>query len=239
MTLIRSTIFNIFFLTWTFLITFLSLPSLVFPKSISLSLAKIWANVCLLALKYIIGVNFYLEGFEMLPSTPFIIASKHQSALETIILVKKLKNPVFILKNQLLHIPLFGLFLRKLGMIAVRKKNMLKNLFPQVEKVLSNNQQLIIFPEGSRTIPGHTVKYRKGIERIHENFPKIPIYPIALNTGQIWPKRSFFKYSGICHLKILPPVKTNTGEIFLEKLKNSIEKKSLNFLDSNAFPTKS
>lgn len=230
MKFIRSFIFNIIFVGWTFLLTFFTLPAILLPKNCSLSLAKLWSRGCVFALKYIIGTKILLEGFDRLPQDPFIIASKHQSALETIILVEKIENPVFILKNQLLHIPLFGLFLKKLGMIAVRKKNMFKTLIPQVKSVFDNNQQLIIFPEGSRTKPGHSIKYRKGIVKIHEQFPHIPIYPVALNTGEIWPKKSFLKYPGTCHLKILPPIKTNAQSNFLENLKNAIEENSINLL---------
>ncbi len=240
MILLRSIFFNFFLFLWTWLCTFFTLPSLAMPKIVPLWIAKVWSKGCILGLKYIIGVKFSIKGFEKLPKEAIIIASKHQSTLETILLVGKISSPVFILKQQLLYIPLFGLFLKKLGMIAVRntKGNIMKKLIPLVETTFKNNQQLIIFPEGSRTLPGHTTKYRKGLSKIHMAFPDIPIYPIALNTGEIWPRKSFLKYPGTCHIEILAPIsKSQSGEKLLDTLKNHIEKRSLNLLEKKYPPS--
>ncbi len=228
---IRSFAFNVLFFSCTFCISFVACLLFFLPKIYLYRLASFWSKSCLWLLKTIVGVTFRFRGFDALPKKQLILASKHQSSLETVAYPGLLDHPVFVLKQQLLRIPFFGSTLKRMGMIGVRHQgsSVAKSLVDGVRETFNNRVQLVIFPEGTRATAGvRTKKYRKGVALLHEAFPDIPIYPVALNTGKIWPRRGFLKYPGVCCLEVLPPLEgTYQKEELLEKLNDIIETRSL------------
>lgn len=153
----------------------------------------------------------------------YIYASKHQSVFETIFFNSLFYNPVYILKKELLSIPLFGSYLKKLGMIAIDRKQGIKSIKyvnDQATKLI-NKRPIVIFPEGTRTKYGDKPDLKPGIYSIYKNLGK-PVVPIALNTGKFWPKNNQM-LSGTIVIEFRKPIQPGLSkEDFLLKLKNEI-----------------
>lgn len=171
----------------------------------------------------------------------YIVASKHQSAWETLAFLTVLPHPAFVLKQELLRVPLVGGILVHMGMIPVsRRSTSLKSginqdTFLQQGKtaIATEHRPVVIFPEGTRTKPGEQTRYRQGVIRLAQ-YTHAPIIPIALNSGVFWPRHTFFKKPGIIDVVILPPLlaeqslRDGDEKTLLEDLKQRIETASLN-----------
>jgi 1-acyl-sn-glycerol-3-phosphate acyltransferase len=156
----------------------------------------------------------------------FFIASAHQSMFETFVLQAPLKFPVFILKKELLKIPLFGWYLKKIGSIEIIREKTTKenlNFFDKIkDSILKYDRPLLIFPQGTRVKFDDRGPFKKGVGRIYDSL-KIPCIPVALNSGKIWPKNSFIKYPGDIHVSFLEPILPGLGKnIFLKILEEKI-----------------
>lgn len=223
---IRSAFFKIFFFSWTALVCVLCLPILIFPTNIVAITGKIWAIGVIKALDLICKIVIKIEGIENIPSTPFIIASKHQSDLETILFHFIINKPVYILKAELIKIPLFGWYLTRMGMIFIdrqSKSKALREIINKSEQVLIKSRPIIIFPEGTRVGLSQQVKYQVGIVALYNQLP-YPVIPVALNTGLFWPKSNFIRRPGICTIKILPRIEPGLDkEQFLSYLQKQIQ----------------
>lgn len=197
--------FNILFIGYTFGIVFFLSPVLLGPKSWVQRVAFFWAQGVTLLARLVLGISFEVRG--ILPDTPMLVASKHQSTLETVLLYYIFKNPVFLLKKELLSIPLMGLFWKKLGMIPLERQKghfPFKSISHNIKKTLDHEQSfVIIFPEGTRSAVGATTHYRAGVSLIYDKI-QAPVLPIALNTGVFWPRRAFLKRPGKAVLQLMP-----------------------------------
>ena len=118
---IRSIVFDLFLIIWTLVFGIIFSPTLFMPKKYIFLATKVYAYIVLLGLKIICKINHEIKLESKLPKTPFIIASKHSSAWETIFFIYYFKNPNFILKKELLFIPVFGQYLWRMGMIAINR----------------------------------------------------------------------------------------------------------------------
>lgn len=228
--MVRSLIFNIFYVLWTISVCSILMPLVLLPqKYIILIVGRIWAGGLYFFLRTICNLKLDFQGKENIPKEPAIFASKHQSALETIILHLLIDKPVFILKKELLDIPIFGFYLKRMGMIAIDRDGGIKSLkllLNQVKEKISEGYNIVIFPEGTRTIPGKNYDYNPGVIALY-NLKIAPVIPVALNTGIFWPKDSFHKKQGKFTIKFLPAMEENLSkENFLNQLKESIENES-------------
>lgn len=229
---LRSTIFVIYMILMTTAISLVFfIPSFFLKREQVFNLVcKNWAILSVKALKFICNVEIDIRGIKNLPkNSNFIIASKHQSTLETMLFNILIKNNTYILKKELLYIPLFGYFLYKSGMIVIDRSKggiSIKKINEKAKIAIDNNQNLVIFPQGTRTKIGEEKKYKAGIYSLYqENIA--PIIPVALNTGLIWPKGSFLKHPKICILEFLKPIEKGLSkEIFMQKLEQIIEDKT-------------
>ncbi|MBT5540084.1 MAG: 1-acyl-sn-glycerol-3-phosphate acyltransferase, partial [Alphaproteobacteria bacterium] len=228
-----SLIFNILLVLATLVLGGLSFPCLFISRNIAFKVSHLWTMTVLFLFKSIIGVKIEIIGKEYVPTNAALIASKHQSALETIFFNILFNSPVYILKKELLWIPIIGSFFKKLGMIAISRKGTtsLRKLTRRASETLSQGKSLVIFPEGTRSEPGKTGRYRPGIDIIYSDL-QIPVTPVALNTGLIWPKNSFRKYPGTVTFHVLPPILPGMDQkTFLPYLKETIESASQDLLD--------
>ncbi|WP_323732805.1 lysophospholipid acyltransferase family protein [Candidatus Bandiella euplotis] len=186
-----------------------------------------WSYVVIRALRFICNIKVEILSAENLPKSPFIIACKHQSVIETAFFLQYLKFPVYVIKKELLSIPFYGWFLQHMGMIPIDRNGgmlALKQLLRACEKSLGENRSVIIFPEGTRVKPFDSVEYQAGIAALHNKFPNTPIIPVAVNSGVFWPKGSWWKYPGTVVLKVLPSVNTKTNkDELLKYLKTTID----------------
>ena len=233
--MIRNLIFSIFFFTGIIFISILFLPSLFLPQKITLiggRLMGIWAGFCV---KKILSTEIIIKGKEnIITDEKFFIAASHQSMFETFYLQTIFNSPVFILKKELLLIPIFGWYLKKIGSISIKRNKISKdnlNFFKDISKIILNsNRPLIIFPQGTRVLPDEKPPFKKGASRIYEKL-NINCQPVAINSGYVWPKKGIKSTNKTITISILKPIKANySKEEFIEILENEIysELNSLN-----------
>ena len=201
----------------------LAMPTLILPSKATLICGKILAHIIIFLLRFILGVRVSFSGIENLKKNEkFFVASAHQSLLETFILQAPLQYPIFILKKELLKIPLFGWYLKKIGSIDIVRDTTTKDNLNFFEKVKSNietsKRPLLIFPQGTRVKIGERLPFKKGVGRIYEAL-NLPCIPVALNTGKVWPKNSFLKYNHDIKISFLEPIKPGKDKnIFIKDL---------------------
>ena len=225
--MIRSLIFKIFFYLGIILISLIFLPSLLLPQKIVLFGGKImghWSKICL---NIFLSTKIIIKGKENLISEgKFFIACSHQSMFETFFLQTIFNSPVFILKKELLRIPVFGMYLKKIGSISIdRNKISKKNLgfSDKIKSVInSSNRPIIIFPQATRMAPEDRTPFKKGVSRIFEDL-QIKCQPVAINSGNIWPKSGKLKSNGILVVSILKEIEPGIdSKDFLNILQNNI-----------------
>jgi len=210
MQFLKSLLFNIFLYLGLIIIFILAIPTLFLPNKFTLFFGRLSAKYIVLILRIILSTKVIFHGLENLKKIDnFFVASAHQSMFETFILQIPLEAPIFILKKELLSIPLFGWYLRKIGSIEiVRDTTTKENLtfFDKIKKIIEKeNRPLLIFPQGTRVKLGDQVPFKKGVGRIYNSL-NLPCIPIALNSGKVWPKNSFIKYQGDIHISFLKPI---------------------------------
>ena len=227
--MIRNIIFFLFFYLGIISISILFIPTLLFPKKgvqFGGRLMGVWTGICL---KLFLGVNITVKGLENIPEDKkYFVVCSHQSMFETFYLQTIFKSSVFILKKELMKIPLFGSYLKKMGCVSVdRDKISKENLgfTGLVEKVLNDKRNtLIIFPQGTRKDYKDRSKFKKGFARIYNDF-RINCLPIAINSGKTWPKSSFLKSKQNITISILKSFEPGKDvEKFSTEVENSIYK---------------
>tara|TARA_B100001093_G_scaffold397227_1_gene384479 strand:- start:560 stop:1261 length:702 start_codon:yes stop_codon:yes gene_type:complete len=208
--MLRNLLFSIVFFSGIIFISLIFLPTLILPQSLVLSGGKLmghWTSFCL---RTILSVKIIILGKEnIINGKKFFIAASHQSMFETFYLQTIFNSPVFILKRELLLIPIFGWYLKKIGSISIKRGKVTKDnldFFDDIKKIIKNsNRPLIIFPQGTRTKPEERPPFKKGVSRIYEEL-KISCQPIAINSGYVWPKKGFKAANKIITISILHPI---------------------------------
>ena len=227
--MIRNIFFFFFFYLGIILISILFIPTLLFPKTVvhfGGRLMGIWTEICL---KVFLKVKIIIKGLENIPKNKkYFVVCSHQSMFETFYLQTIFDSSVFILKKELMKIPLFGSYLKKMGCVSVdRDKISKENLgfTGLVNKVLNDKRNtLIIFPQGTRKDYKDRSKFKKGFVRIYNEF-QIHCLPIAINSGKTWPKSSFLKDNQIITISILKTFKPGqNSEQFTAEVENLIYK---------------
>ena len=227
MQLIKSLVFNIFLYVGIIIVFVLAIPTLILPAKFTLYCGKFLAYYIILILRLFLNTKVIFHGLENLKKVEkFFVASAHQSMFETFVLQAPLSFPVFILKKELLRIPLFGWYLKKIGSIEIIRKKTTKenlNFFDKIKKTIKkHNRPLLIFPQGTRVKFDDRSPFKKGVSRIYDTL-KLPCIPVALNSGKIWPKNSFIKYPGDIHISFLKPIEPGLEKnIFLKILEEKI-----------------
>ena len=231
MQFIKSLIFNIFIYSGLILIFILAIPTLVLPDKFTIFFGRLSAKYIVLILKLVMNTKVIFHGEENLKKVDrFFVASAHQSMFETFALQIPLDGPIFILKKELLNIPLFGWYLRKIGSIAIIRETTTKenlNFFGKIKKKLEESKRpLLIFPQGTRVKLDEQPPFKKGVSRIYKAL-NLPCIPVALNTGKVWPKNSFMKFSGDIHISFLEPIMPGKdNDEFLREVESKIYKET-------------
>ena len=225
--MIRNFLFSLFFFTGIIFISLMFLPAIFLPKKIILFGGKIMGYWTYFCLQIFLSTKIIIKGKEnVIKNRKFFIASSHQSMFETFFLQTIFNSPVFILKKELLLIPIFGWYLKKIGSISIkRNKTSKENLgfFVDISKQInSSDRPLIIFPQGTRLLPEDRTPFKKGSGRIYEEL-NISCQPIAINSGNTWPKKGLKKINTILTISILKPIEPGLKkEVFLKELENTI-----------------
>ena len=225
--MIRNFLFSIFFYFGIILISIIFLPSFFLPQKIVLVGGKLmgfWAGLCL---KTFLSTKIVIKGKEnIIYNEKFLIASSHQSMFETFFLQTIFNSPIFILKKELLKIPIFGWYLIKIGSISIDRGKTIKenlNFFDKIsESVNKSDRPIIIFPQGTRLNPKDRSDFKKGASRIYDEL-KIKCQPVAINSGYTWPKRGMLEPNKSLTISILKPIEPGfKKEEFLQKLQIEI-----------------
>jgi len=225
--MIRNYLFLFFFFLGIIIISVLFLPSLILPSKVVLFGGKImgyWSKICL---NIFLSTKVYIKGREnIITGEKFFIASSHQSMFETFYLQTIFNSPIFILKNELLKIPLFGWYLRKIGSISVNRNKITKDNLGLLDKIRTcvenSDRPIIIFPQATRVLPNEKVPFKKGVGRIYSEM-KIKCQPVAINSGNVWPKKGYLKPNKTITVSILKAVETGINpDEFTSKIQELI-----------------
>ena len=227
MLLLRSLLFNFFLYAGIILVFLIAIPALFLPSKITLIFGKFLGHYVIVIVRIFLNTKVEFKGIEKIPKDEkYFVASAHQSMFETFALQSVLDYPVFILKKELLKIPLFGQYLKKIKSIEIIRDTTTKenlNFFDKVAKIVKNeNRPLLIFPQGTRVKVEDRVPFKKGVGRIYEAL-NISCVPIALNSGKVWPKNGIIKYPGKITVSFLEPIKPGLNkEEFIKNLEMKI-----------------
>ena len=233
--MIKNSIFTIFFFTGIIVISIIFLPTFFLPQKIVLIGGKLMGHWSIFCLKFFLSTKIVIKGEEnIIRDEKFFIASSHQSMFETFYLQTIFNSPVFIIKKELLFIPIFGWYLKKVGCISIKRDKTTKDnlgFFENILEMISNSKRpLIIFPQGTRVMPDERPSFKKGASRIYDEL-KIKCQPIAINSGRVWPKKGLKHSNKTITISILEPIKAGfSKEEFIKLLENNIysELNSLN-----------
>ena len=210
MAFLRSLLFNFILYTGIVIVFLLALPALFLPTKITLLFGKFLGHYVVFILRIFLNTKVEFKGLENIPKNQkYFVASAHQSMFETFALQSVLDYPVFILKKELLKIPLFGLYLKKIDSIEITRDTTTKEnlgFFDKVASIIKNKKRpLLIFPQGTRVKVDDKVPFKKGVGRIYEAL-NICCVPVALNSGNVWPKSGIIKYPGKITVSFLKPI---------------------------------
>jgi len=183
----------------------------------------------------ICGVTLRLRGTEHIPDGPCIIAMKHQSIWESLASFSIFQRPVFIMKRELMWIPIFGWVLARLGFIPVKRgsgKMALETMIRGARQAVARDNQIIIFPGGTRSAPGSEPAYKSGVSHLYQAL-QIPCLPVALNSGFLWPRKRFLRPPGVITVHILPAIPPGLPpRLMFERVVHDIEVARLRLGDS-------
>ena len=225
--MIRNFLFSFSFFSGIIFISIIFLPSLLLPQKITLFGGKLmgyWSQYCL---KIILSTKIIIKGkVNIINDEKFFIACSHQSMFETFFLQTIFNSPVFILKNELIRIPIFGWYLKKIGSISIKRNKITKdnlNFFENILETIQNSERpIVIFPQATRVLPEDRRPFKKGASRIYEKL-NILCQPVAINSGYVWPKKGLKKSNKVITVSILKPIEPGLNkEEFLQKLEKNI-----------------
>ena len=239
MTILRSALFNVAFFAFTALAGLVCLPLLPFlDRGGVLHLLAWWAGRVLALLRVCAGTRLRVLGKENLPREgAALIAAKHQSAFDTIVWLALLPAAAYVLKRELLALPIYGWWARAGGMIPVDRSAgpaSLRRLLRAAEQAAAEGRQIVIFPEGARVAPGERRRYQPGVVALYERL-SLPVVPVATDSGRFWGRRAFRKHAGTITVSVLAPIPPGLPRAeLLSRLEGAIEAETARLLDSGS-----
>jgi len=207
---LRSVLFWLGFATFTLVFSFLLLLSFPFPLEKRFMLTRAWSTATIWWLRISCNLGYEVRGMENIPDKAGIIFAKHQSTWETLILNFCFEKQSWVVKRELLWVPIFGWGMFMMHPIALNRgagKKAVDQLVAQGRQRLEEGNWIVIFPEGTRTAPGAKARYRIGGAILAER-TGASITPVAHNAGEYWPRRSFIKWPGVIKIRIGPSIET-------------------------------
>jgi 1-acyl-sn-glycerol-3-phosphate acyltransferase len=210
---LRALAFNLAFFAITALLGIVALPLLLAPRRRVMQFGRFWAKSVLFLLRAIVGLDGEIRGLDKLPHGPCIIAMKHQSAWDTLILPVALGDPAVVLKRELLWVPLYGWYAARAGSIAITRRGgarALRGMVAAARHVAAAGRPVVIFPEGTRIAPGRRLPYQPGVAALYQALA-VPLVPAAVNSGLFWGRRSFVKRPGRITLEFLESIPPGLG----------------------------
>jgi 1-acyl-sn-glycerol-3-phosphate acyltransferase len=204
----RALTFNFAFFAWTAILGTIGLPFLFAPRAVTMRFGRFWAASVLVLLKLIVGLDHQIRGLDRIPRSGCIIAMKHQSAWDALVLPVVLGDPAVVVKRELLLLPFYGWYAARAGSIAIDRKagaGALRRMLARARPVAAAGRPIVIFPEGTRVAPGERRAYQPGVAALYQALA-LPLVPAAVNSGLYWGRRSFVKRKGRIVLEFLEPI---------------------------------
>jgi 1-acyl-sn-glycerol-3-phosphate acyltransferase len=223
---LRSILFTIWAYGLVLVLGILFLPALLMPRGATLFGIRTWARMVRWGLRWIAGIKTELRGMENIPDGPVIYAPKHQSMYDVITPFLVFDAPALIMKRELLYYPIFGWFALKAEMIPIDRAGTvrtLKRMMAAAGERVEQGRPILIFPEGTRRLPGAPPIYKSGVFGIYRSLD-IPIVPVATNSGLCWQRKGIFRRKGTIVFEALPAIETGLDRrVLLARLETSIE----------------
>ena len=223
---LRSFIFNSAFLVTTAFNSILMLWVLLLPQRYVHWVALFWLRQIDWAERNVCGITYDVIGRENMPPGVCIVAAKHQSAWETFKVPLLFDRPAIVLKKELLHVPIWGWFLWRSGVIPIdrsRASTALTSMIKTARDMVADGRMIVIFPQGTRVATGVSKPYKKGVAILYEGL-NLPVVPMALDSGRLWPKNSFLKKPGHITIEFLPPIPAGLPrEDMMKRLESALE----------------
>jgi 1-acyl-sn-glycerol-3-phosphate acyltransferase len=204
----RALAFNFGFFAWTAIIGTIGLPFLTARRAVVMRFGRFWARSILVLLQAVVGLDYQIRGLDRVPRGGCIIAMKHQSAWDTLILPVVLDDPACVVKRELLLLPFYGWYAARAGSIAIDRKAgaaALRHMVAAARPIADQGRPIVIFPEGTRVAPGDRLPYQPGVAALYQALA-LPLVPAAVNSGLFWGRRSFVKRPGRITLEFLEPI---------------------------------
>ena len=224
MLFLRSAAFNLVFYAMSVVIVIAATPCLVLPRRFTLYAMEAWSHLTLWLLRVIAGTHYEVRG--ELPRGGVLVASKHQSMWDTIVMTAILKDPAMVLKRELLWIPFYGWYAQKARMIAIDRgaaAAAIRRLVSQGKAAVAEGRPVVIFPEGTRSAPGSKLEYKPGVAALYRQLG-VECVPAAVNSGLFWARRGFTRRPGTILLEFLPPIPAGLDrKTFMAELETRIE----------------
>ena len=203
-----------------------ALPTIVLPRTFMLGVLRRYARSTLWLLRVVCGIGVEWRGREKLPKGACIVACKHQSLWETFALFMLLDDPTYVLKRELMWLPLFGWLARKARMIPVDRgagAAAMTRVAAAARQEIASSRQIVIFPEGTRRSPGAAPRYLPGVAYLYAE-TGLSCVPVALNSGLFWPRRSLRRYPGTVLVEVLDPIPPGLDKrAFIVRLQKVLE----------------
>lgn len=232
---LRSLLFNISFFIWSIIITFGLMPVYFMSWPQASWLQRKWSEGILFCARIFTGIRYEVRGLENLPKGACIVASKHQSTLETLALSCILHDPACVVKKELMQIPFFGWYGWPARHIPVDRKagsKALRSMFRAASRAKEDDRRILIFPEGTRSVVGAKPDYQPGIVALYRHL-NLPVIPVALNSGLFWGRHEFVKRPGMVTIEFLPPIESGLKKReFMERLESEIEEATARLVEA-------
>ncbi|MDZ4382448.1 MAG: lysophospholipid acyltransferase family protein [Parvibaculum sp.] len=224
MLFLRSAAFNLTFYALSVVIVIAAVPCFLLPRGCTFAAMKFWSHMTLWLLRVLAGTTYEVRG--RLPQGGVLVASKHQSMWDTIVMTAILKNPAMVLKRELLWIPFYGWYAMKSRMIAIDRgsgSKAIRRLVSQGKAALADGRPIVIFPEGTRSAPGSKLDYKPGVAALYRQLGAGCV-PAAVNSGLFWGRRGFTRRPGTIVIEFLEPIPAGLDrKTFMEQLETRIE----------------
>ncbi|MGH6890448.1 MAG: lysophospholipid acyltransferase family protein [Rhizomicrobium sp.] len=229
---LRSAIYFVWFAILSIVLHVAFLPAMVVSRRGAVTAARLWCRGILWGLRVFARLDYEVRG--EIPTAPALVAAKHMSMWDTVALFYLIGDPVFVLKRELMRVPFYGWYARRVGMIAIDRAAggaALRTMTREARRALKHGIGVVIFPEGTRKGPGAAPDYKTGVAALYQRLDE-PCIPVALNSGLFWTgPGGFLKRRGRIVLQFLPPIAAGLKrQDFMRTIQSRIEEATAELL---------
>ena len=229
MTLLRSLVFITWLYGGTLVAGVLMMPFLLFGRKALTVSMRAYVRVLFWGFRVFCDLHWEIRNIEKLPPGAGVVALKHQSMFDTLVIWLVVDDPVLVFKKSLILVPIFGWYAMALGNIPVDRSagsKALRGMIKTARKRIAQGRRMVIFPEGTRVKPGARASYKPGVAALYKEL-SAPCTPIALNSGLCWPRTGLYRYPGTITLEVLDPIPAGLArKTFMRELEEKLESAS-------------